>query len=819
MMNLRNISIKNKLVLMQVFTTVLVSGFCIAAFVINDINGYKERKVTSAYAIAQLAGFNSVSAIQFMDNAAAKKILSELKEQKDLLNATILDNKGRVFASYTRPDSDSNYRFSVPKMGQETFLYTKNNLFIYRKITKDEEPIGLICIRFELSQLNKIKMGVLNLGLLILAIGIGLAFTIAIFIKKYISKPLVNLVNSLQQVTDTADFKIRLIVEGKDEISILTSGINNMLSTIEKRDTEVAQSKDQLNTQNTLLQSIIKNMGDGLIVIDQNGKFMFWNPASEKIIGMVSMDIPLEKWAETYGMFWPNTNTIIEPDDSPMMKVLHGEDINDAEIMIRNYKKPDGDFILISGRPLIDSAGNITGGVFNFHDITERKNSENQIRKLNENLEQKVIDRTAELAEALETLRKSEEKYREIIENTSDVVFTADYKGNLTYINPACKKLTGYDQNELLGKSILDLVETDWKDSVAAFYLNQFKNKIDETLFSFPILTKSREIKWIEQTVNQVKVEDTVIGHKTIMRDITERKSAEKLLKESEDQLQIIFNEAPDALIIINDEGVIMRWNPQAEKIFGWSFAEVNGKSFRDLIIPKEQREIFEKEFQGFLNTGEENMLNTTRELRAINKENSEFEVEMITSQATVLGKSIFISFVKDISNRKKLENEKKEADKLILLNEIKLKLILENIGEGIIVTDTQKRIVLSNHMAEEIIGITVDPKTPTLLDWSAKYNLFYPDEVTTFPSQNLPLDKALKGESTDDVELIIEDSASKTKKRVVISGRPILDENNYIIAAVSNIKDITTYKQLEDALEESEQKYRNLIGFKNKPL
>ena len=560
-------------------------------------------------------------------------------------------------------------------------------------------------------------------------------------------------------------------------------------------------------------------MGDGLIVIDQNGKFMFWNPASEKIIGMVSMDIPLEKWAETYGMFWPNTNTIIEPYNLPMMKVLHGEEINDAEIMIRNYKKPDGDFILISGRPLKDSAGNITGGVFNFHDITERKNSENQIRKLNENLEQKVIDRTAELAEALETLRKSEEKYREIIENTSDVVLTADYKGNLTYINPACKKLTGYDQNELLGKSILDLVETDWKDSVAAFYLNQFKNKIDETLFSFPILTKSREIKWIEQTVNQVKVEDTVIGHKTIMRDITERKSAEKLLKESEDQLQIIFNEAPDALIIINDEGVIMRWNPQAEKIFGWSFAEVNGKSFRDLIIPKEQRGIFEKEFQGFLNTGEENMLNTTRELRAINKENSEFEVEMITSQATVLGKSIFISFVKDISFRKKLENEKKEADKLILLNEIKLKLILENIGEGIIVTDTLKRIVLSNHMAEEIIGITVDPKTPTLLDWSAKYNLFYPDEVTTFPSQNLPLDKALKGESTDDVELIIEDPASKTKKRVVISGRPILDENNYIIAAVSNIKDITTYKQLEDALEESEQKYRNLIGFKNKPL
>jgi PAS domain-containing protein len=161
------------------------------------------------------------------------------------------------------------------------------------------------------------------------------------------------------------------------------------------------------------------------------------------------------------------------------------------------------------------------------------------------------------------------------------------------------------------------------------------------------------------------------------------------------------------------------------------------------------------------------------------------------------------------------MENQKIESDKLIHLNELKLKLILENIGEGIIVTDSQKRIVLSNHMAEEIIGIKQDLTTPTTLDWSTKYNLYYPDEKTVFPAQNLPLDKALKGESTDDVEIIIEDSETKTKKRVIISGRPIIDENNYVIAAVANIKDITYYKELEVALEESEQKYRKLIGFK----
>jgi hypothetical protein len=93
---------------------------------------------------------------------------------------------------------------------------------------------------------------------------------------------------------------------------------------------------------------------------------------------------------------------------------------------------------------------------------------------------------------------------------------------------------------------------------------------------------------------------------------------------------------------------------------------------------------------------------------------------------------------------------------------------------------------------------------------------LYYPDERTIFPAQNLPLEKALKGEATDDVEIIIENSETKDKKRVLISGRPIIDENNYVIAAVANIKDITYYKELEVALEESEQKYRKLIGFKS---
>jgi PAS domain S-box-containing protein len=801
--------------LMQVFTSALVLGICITAFVLINIKEFKDRKVISSAAIAKVISFNAASSLTLLDNTVAEQMLSELEAQNDILNAVILDSKGNAFASYTKLGSDPTYKFSAPAIDQNKSYFTRQHLFVYNKVKKDNKIIGFVCLRFELTELKKIKMDVLSLGVVLLIVGISLALLIAIIIKKYISTPLLNLVEVIGKIKDSADYKIRVLIEGKDEIGILATGFNELLENIEKRDREAVISKEQLSSQNILLQSVIKNMGDGLIVADENGKFLLWNPASEKIIGIGLLDIPEEKWADTYGIFWPDTKKLMETYDLPLVKALRGENVDSMEMFVQNYQKTEGNFVIISARPLKDLSGKITGAVCVFHDITERKKSENLIIKLNEDLEKTVNERTSELTEALKTLRISEEKYREIVEKTSDIVHTTDYKGKFTYINPACQKLTGYTQNELIDKNISELISPEWRERVTEFYFHQFKDKVDETLYSFPIITKSREQKWVEQTVMQLREGNRVTGHKSIMRDITERHAAEQKLKESEGQLQTIFNEAPYALVVINEQQNIVRWNPKAEEIFGWSLDEVLGKPMAVLIIPEQHRERINKGLQSFILTGQSAIIHKTIEITALNKSGVEFEIEFTVSPAKMLDKYLFITFIRDVSISKKLENEKNEAERLVRQSEQKLKLILENIGEGIVVTDTQKRIVLSNHMAEKIIGIKQNSEMPTTLDWSAEYSLYYPDEKTIFPSQNLPLDKALKGESTADVELIIESNETKGKKRVLISGRPIVDEDNMVIAAVANIKDITTYKNLEVALEEIEEKYRKLIGFK----
>jgi PAS domain-containing protein len=141
------------------------------------------------------------------------------------------------------------------------------------------------------------------------------------------------------------------------------------------------------------------------------------------------------------------------------------------------------------------------------------------------------------------------------------------------------------------------------------------------------------------------------------------------------------------------------------------------------------------------------------------------------------------------------------------------LRLILENISEGIIVANVDKKIILANDMANAFFGTKDDTEiSPNLIN---HFEIYYPDEKTIFPSQNLPMYRALKGETTNDIDLVLWDPNTHEKKRVLIGGKPLMDQNNQVVAAVVTIKDISKYKQLEQELKESESKYRQLIGYK----
>jgi len=246
---------------MQVFTSVIVLGLCFAAFIITDIKGYKERKVNSMMSLANVIGSNSVSALEFLDNDAAKEILSDLKKiSPEVVHANILDKEGKVFATYTKPGSDT-FRFNPSHINRK-YEFSDNHLLVYNSIVDNNEITGTVCLQVELSQLAAIKNQKYQIAFVLLIIGIGLAFVIALLVQRYISTRVLYLVNIMNQVSKTGDYTRHVVVDGKDEINALSFVFNNLMDQIQeshkKKDDFIGIASHELRTPLTSIKAYLQ---------------------------------------------------------------------------------------------------------------------------------------------------------------------------------------------------------------------------------------------------------------------------------------------------------------------------------------------------------------------------------------------------------------------------------------------------------------------------------------------------------------------------------------------------------------------------------
>jgi PAS domain S-box-containing protein len=159
---------------------------------------------------------------------------------------------------------------------------------------------------------------------------------------------------------------------------------------------ELSRSRQALETQTLTLQSVLDSMGEGLVAADEQGKFLIWNRAAERIVGYGPANLPAKEWSEHYGNYLPDGVTPMPTEQLPLVRAIHGE-TSTAEIFLRNPKLVEGAWIEASGSPLKDKDGAVHGGVVAFRDITKRKADEQEIQKLNDELEHRVVERTAQL--------------------------------------------------------------------------------------------------------------------------------------------------------------------------------------------------------------------------------------------------------------------------------------------------------------------------------------------------------------------------------------------------------------------------------------
>lgn len=381
--------------------------------------------------------------------------------------------------------------------------------------------------------------------------------------------------------------------------------------------------------------------------------------------------------------------------------------------------------------------------------------------------------------------------------NMSFDMFVVIKNEKFVKVNPAFTRILRYDQKEIINTPFLDFIHPEdasiFMDGIKKLQVSgsAISNRVRERL-------KDGSYKWFDWTCT-IDIQTGIIY--AVARDVSEMIKNNESLKIA----NMFFDMAFDILTVAKDNHFI-KINQAFTKTLGYNQEDMNRIKFMDIIHPDDKKtagDVLEKHIKG------ESIVNFRT--RFLCKDGSYKWLDWNSNMD--LQNGVFYSVGRNVTELVELENEQQLAIDNLYENEEKLRLIVENISEGIIVANADKKIIMANDMANEIFGIEEDDQiSPNL---SNHFELYFPDEKTIFPSQNLPMERALRGEMTTDIEIILWNPKLREKKRVLISGRPLVDQNNHVVAAVVTIKDISKYKQMEQDLKESESKYRKLIGFR----
>ncbi len=292
--------------------------------------------------------------------------------------------------------------------------------------------------------------------------------------------------------------------------------------------------------------------------------------------------------------------------------------------------------------------------------------------------------------------------------------------------------------------------------------------------------------RFFERDFVPVFVDNEFKGHMWNYSDVTEKKIILDVVAESETKNRLIMNSALDAIISINDHGLITFWNPQAEKIFGWKEEEVLNKSLSEVIIPEKYVKNHERGMASYRANKEGPLLEKLLELKAKHKLGHEFPVELSITPIHFDGKVFFCSFIRDIS-------ERKLAEQVLAKSEEKYRSIIANMNLGLLEVDNKDVIrfcnqsfsIISGYSFEEMIGrrasdIFIEVQNKNVIEEKRKNR---------------------KNGISDSYELFVKNKLGEDRCWL-ISGAPNINEKGKVIGSIGIHLDITEKKKLEKEIE-----------------
>jgi len=430
------------------------------------------------------------------------------------------------------------------------------------------------------------------------------------------------------------------------------------------------------------------------------------------------------------------------------------------------------------------------------------------------------------------SLKELEKRYQDLFNNISDLIMIHDLKGRLLNVNPAVSKLSGYTLEELIGQPISDFIVTKYRSSFQEEYLNEIKKQgHSEGVAAF--LAKDGSTHFIEYhnvLVKQDGCEPYVSG---LGRDITERISAERSLRESEERYRTVFETTGTATIIIEEDETISLANSTFEELSGYSKEEIEGKK-------KWTEFVLEKDLKG---------------LRAYNREQSSkplspppnYEFRFI--DRTKKTKNILLTLgpiadtqrsvvsLLDITDRKQVEVELQKAhDELDLRVKERTSNLLKankNLKQE---TNERRRVEEALRLSQERYKLATNAAKVGVWDWGVLSNDFYLDsnikEILGYSDGEIPNNLDIWSEyiHPEDRESVMEtfqahidgktpeficehrmNHKDGTVRWIMARGMAIRDAKGNPIRVVGTDADISERKQAEEEKKQLEMKVQHV--------
>lgn len=371
MINLQKNSIKSKLIWIQLFITFIVLLLFSIIIGYFRLRMYRNSAIHGLTSMAQLIGANSASALTFLDNDAAEEVLSSLRAELNIANAWIYDAGGNLFAQYSRKEYAD---FSFPRIENESIQSGGDFLTLSKKITVDDDVIGMVSLRMSTEENKRFIYQNILAGVIVLVVGMIIAYLLAVLTQRHITNPILSLVNTVQQVSKTGDYSIRVGKKSGDEIGTLYNGFDNMMEQINLRETERDIAYKSLGESEERFKTLVSNIPGATYrcAYDKEWSMEYISDEVEKISGYPAADF-INSQIRSYA-------SIIHPDDRKRVEERVDKAIEKKGPFEIEYRVVCEDqsirWVYEKGQGAFDEEGNVLwldGAIF---DITERKRAE-----------------------------------------------------------------------------------------------------------------------------------------------------------------------------------------------------------------------------------------------------------------------------------------------------------------------------------------------------------------------------------------------------------------------------------------------------------